>query len=248
MSNAKCQRNQRLPFVEMRDKDFPNLATHTKVLDALFIPTCRSSSVLLNRLDEIADAADKIFILPSGEALKELAVPKNLPSNVVVQTNFLTEANRNWLMSLRSSNNPTKHIPLDYDLPLKRNIALHISKTRQYERVGFLDDDITISSHQIRTATALLGSEFSMVGFHVLDYPDISTTEHIARHLLGDLSKTIPGGNCLFFVPNRVHGFFPYIYNEDWVFVLENLRMQKIAVAGEVRQEVHTPWRNLGRV
>lgn len=248
MSNTRCNRNQRLSFVELNEKDFSNFAIDSKVLDALFIPTCRTSSVLPNRLDELADTADQIFLLPSREASKTLEQFKNLPDNVMVLTHFLTESNRNWFMSLRSSNNPTKQILLDYDLPLKRNLALHISKLRRYKRVGFLDDDITISSHQVRAATAALGNEFPMAGFYVLDYPDISTSQHIARHLLGDLSETIPGGNCLFFIPDRIHGFFPYIYNEDWMFILENLRTQRFAVLGEVRQEEHSPWRNPNRV
>ena len=199
-----CRPNRRLPFIKIKSEHCLDSNGFQRRLDALFIPTFRISEGLLLNLSKLSVTAERVFILPSGPGIEAMLTGKKLPKNVVLLKDFLTKSNINWFMSLRSSKNPTLNISLDYDLPLKRNLALHLSRLCGYQSVGFLDDDITITNSQIFAAASIIGKQYPIIGFHVFEYPDVSTTEHIFRNVVGEISETIPGGNCLFFNPNRV--------------------------------------------
>lgn len=86
-----------------------------------------------------------------------------------------------------------------------------------------------------------------MAGFYVFDFPDVSTIDHVHRLATNIPSQTMPGGNCLFLLLDQVDGYFPYIYNEDWIYVLHNGSRRLGSALGEATQTPHAPWREQGR-
>lgn len=216
--------------------------------DAIFIPTCRKSSAILDRIGELAASADSVWILPSGPAVHSLLDFRFLPSNTHCLFDLPLEALQRSFLELPSSQNPSRTVQQTYDLPLKRNIALAIARLHGFERICLLDDDIAITPEQISAASTVLGETYPLAGFHVLDFPDVSTLDHVHRLITGWPSRTMPGGNCLFLKIPDTSGFFPYIYNEDWLFVIHNLHGRRGVVLGEVMQQVHRPWVDLTRI
>lgn len=215
-------------------------------LDAIFIPTSRPSALLRRQLASFASVARHVFILTSGDATFWLKT-EGLPSNVRIIP--LSPTNEEWLLSVSSSKNPTALIDHTYDLPAKRNLALAIAAASRFERIALLDDDIVIKAAQMREACAVVSKEFPLAGYYALEFGDVGTIERLAQREFGTSSaQTMPGGNCLFLFLPAVTGFFPYIYNEDWLFAFSNLTCRRGVALGSVRQLPHTPWRNLRRV
>ncbi len=219
----------------------------TRLLDAIFVPTQRLAPAIGRSLAMLTDVAREVWLLPSGPAL-DGELLKSLPSRVRCFEPDLIHAAQDWFLRLQSSQNPSLAVSRDYDLPIKRNLALQTARNRGFERVCLLDDDIDLSAGQIGVAAAALTPTSPIVGFYVHEYPDVSAIEHVSRLLNDEPAHTLPGGNCLFLMPAHVVGYFPYVYNEDWLFVLHNVRNTRGIVVGEACQEAHTPWTDLQRI
>jgi hypothetical protein len=221
----------------------------TAGLDAIFIPTHRTTSVLDKQLAVYSRVASNVsvFVSKSAAQCQFATTGENGQRWTVVN---LAE-NSHWqdkFFSLKSSCNPSGRYSSEYDLPLKRSLALLHSRQQGFRYIGLIDDDIVVSEAQVRTAAHLLRRGATLVGGYALSYPDVSVTDHIDRMITGNASETLVGGNCLFVDVNAVTGFFPYIYNEDWLFVLNNFHEDRCYSIGEVQHLPHTPWLDLPRV
>jgi len=133
------------------------------------------------------------------------------------------------------------------DLSTKRNLALMLSRLIGWDRILFLDDDITqLDPADMRRASGLL-SEKNAVGLHVTGFPDHSVVCHAYRMAGGEQEPFI-GGGAMAVAAGRSNAFFPDIYNDDWFFLLgEDGRLQPAAVTGKVRQFPYDPFRNEDR-
>ena len=129
------------------------------------------------------------------------------------------------------------------DLSTKRNLALMLSRLIGWDRILFLDDDITqLDPDDMRRASGLL-SEKNAVGLHVTGFPDHSVVCHAYRQAGGEQEAFI-GGGAMAVAVGRGSAFFPDIYNDDWFFLLdENGGLQPVTVTGKVRQFPYDPFR-----
>ena len=208
--------------------------------DAIFIPTLGQRANLKNLIEALRSTCHNIIIL--GTHYSNCDFP-----NVTV-FNFTEAEHLNFRDSLNSSKNPTLNEPKYYDLATKRNFALHYSRVHQFKKIGLIDDDILIEKDQVYKAANLLNIGSDMVGFYSLQFPDKSTIDLVESIILGNTLNVSLSGNCLFMNLSHVKGFFPYIYNEDWVFILSNVEQCKISGIGLVTQLPHRPWKDLSRV
>jgi hypothetical protein len=133
------------------------------------------------------------------------------------------------------------------DLSTKRNLALMLSRLMGWDRILFLDDDITqLNPDDMFRASGLL-SEKNAVGLHVTGFPDHSVVCHAYR-LAGGEQEPFIGGGAMAVAAGRSNAFFPDIYNDDWFFLLdEDGGLQPVTVAGKVRQFPYDPFRNEDR-
>ncbi|MEZ0540431.1 hypothetical protein [Fibrella arboris] len=215
--------------------------------DAIYIPSLGLRENLLKVVEKVSKYANEIVIIFSG------FVPDWIinfsPNNVRIVSNVESVISFERLKSIKSSKNPSLAFMDDYDLPLKRNYALLDSRVKGYEVIGLIDDDMVFTELDIIKAMKCLSSYADMVGYYVLDYPDVSTIDHIERFINQHPSKVSIGGNFLFFKMDKITGFFPYLYNEDWCFIFSNLISNiNIYVCGFVNQLVHEPWKNYNRI
>ncbi|BCA56908.1 hypothetical protein W02_40480 [Nitrospira sp. KM1] len=130
---------------------------------------------------------------------------------------------------------------IDWDLPTKRNYALWYARRNRFSRILLLDDDIRdISASIIKHGNSLLQS-FMVCGLFVDEFPDTSVTGH-AEIVLGEDVRTFLSGNSLFLRANTDLGFFPKIYNEDWIFMIPHVHAKQVAAAGVIQQEPYDPF------
>ena len=103
---------------------------------------------------------------------------------------------------------------------MKRNIGLVLAKMLGWRRIFFLDDDIRdITYPDLQRTVDMLGS-FSAAGMWVTEFPDNSIVCH-ANRVTGGSQDVFVSGAALAVDCESDIGFFPDIYNEDWLFFFD---------------------------
>jgi hypothetical protein len=133
------------------------------------------------------------------------------------------------------------------DLSAKRNIGLLLARLHGWNKVVFVDDDIT--SLQAVNIARLAGQldDHQVAGMLVRDHPDNSVVCH-ARRLAGlwqDIFVTgaVLGVHC----SDLPLSFFPDIYNEDWFFFAEEAAKRKLPRVGNAKQAPYDPFNSPAR-
>jgi glycosyltransferase involved in cell wall biosynthesis len=133
------------------------------------------------------------------------------------------------------------------DLSAKRNLGLLLADVIGWERVVFLDDDITVERPEdLRDAAGLLSSH-DAVGLANDGYHDNSVVCHAYRDAGGHQESFI-GGGALAVGVESYRSFFPNIYSEDWFFLIgDNSRLRRTAVTGKALQSPYDPFSDIRR-
>ena len=127
------------------------------------------------------------------------------------------------------------------DLSLKRNLGLLLARLRGWNKVVFIDDDITLSDTDIRRLAWQL-DEDQVAGMVVRQHPDNSVVCH-ARRLAGFYQDVFVTGAALGVHCNSLPlSFFPDIYNEDWFFFAKEATARKLPYVGEAMQVAYDPY------
>ncbi|MEV6640391.1 hypothetical protein [Amycolatopsis sp. NPDC051371] len=127
------------------------------------------------------------------------------------------------------------------DTSLKRNLGLLVSILAGWERILFLDDDIILPQPSDLTAAAGLLAEHPVVGLANAGMKDNSVVCHAVRDA-GGKQDTFIGGGALVVGEAAFSSFFPNIYNEDWFFLLDGLRLRPSAEVGTAWQYPYDPY------
>ena len=131
------------------------------------------------------------------------------------------------------------------DLSLKRNLGLLISRIAGWDRVLFLDDDITgVRVGQLDGAAAVLDAGVHRaVGLRNAGFADNSVVCHAYRAIGAEQDQFI-GGGAMIVNPLATRSFFPNIYNEDWFFLLGDGVPFRAARSGTMIQRGYDPFAN----
>ena len=114
------------------------------------------------------------------------------------------------------------------DLSTKRNIGLVLARMMGWRRIFFLDDDIRdISYPNLQRTVDMLGP-FSAAGLWVTDFPDNSIVCHANRETGGSQGVFVSGAALAVDCESDI-GFFPDIYNEDWLFMFDYASAGRLA-------------------
>ena len=190
------------------------------LLDAIYMPTQSHRPPPATDLRLLAQHSERIYLMFSTEEAQwaRASIPGIITKKNLSQYFDL----RRYLKHPLSANSSVKFAPR-YDIPAKRTWALTHARKNGFATIGLLDDDIALEAADLLRVRRTLDNGVDMVSFHVLDYPDVSTIDHIERLVTRRPSPVSIGGNCLFLRPNICRTFFPFIYNEDWFFILFHL-------------------------
>ena len=214
------------------------------VVDAIIVPTIRDAGQLRPAADLAAQLRCPlipIYSQRSGDELSSIqrefeqsdvtvvGLPEHLPQNLLD------------LFAFETNSNTAAGSYCALDISRKRNLGLVLAQMRGWTRILFLDDDIRhLSSEKVAKAASLL-VEYPVVGFQVRNYPDNSVIGH-AKRLAGWEQDVFISGGSLLVDPQRLNGFFPPIYHEDWFCVLNHICAGTAAVGGEVEQLAYYPF------
>ncbi len=124
------------------------------------------------------------------------------------------------------------------DLSIKRNIGLVLARMLGWQRVLFLDDDIrNVSAAALAGTVSLLGTAgrrgvaYRTAGMTINGFPDNSVVCH-ARRCVGEDQDVFVTGSVLAVDCGAPFGFFPDIYNEDWLFFYQDAAEDRLARTG----------------
>lgn len=215
-------------------------------IDAIYIPTISSRPLPETAISFLLQYTPKIKFLFSGEPSSWF---KQFESNTKVQIvatdalDFIDEY-KNW----KPNNNYSVQLRPQFDIPYKRSYALKDARKNDYKYILLLDDDITMTEENVISGLSSLGNGATVVGFHVLKYPDVSTIDHIERILKQKPSEISMTGSCLFLDVDRINSFFPSIYNDDLFFFMAQKDAKNVVSGGNVIQRKYYPWKDLQRV
>ena len=209
-------------------------------LDAIYVPSRGRNEYVARLLESLSDLETTVYLLPSSAN----DLPHNMPSTGVCLRQLLFQESEFFsvVRELRSQSNPVFGLSDEHwDLPLKRNYALWHAYKNRFHRILLLDDDIReLNADRLRAGTNAL-SRWSIVGFFVDPFPDTSVIGHVELSV-GESVRPFLSGSCLFVQTDRPVGFFPQIYNEDWIFMAPEIAKGHVLSLGSVEQEPYDPF------
>jgi hypothetical protein len=133
------------------------------------------------------------------------------------------------------------------DLSAKRNIGLLLARLHGWNKIVFVDDDVTLSRTDNVARLAAQLDRYQVAGMIVRHFPDNSVVCHARRYagLAQDvfLTGAVLGVHC----NNLPLSFFPDIYNEDWFFFAREAASRELRKVGQATQLEYNPYGGPGR-
>ncbi len=218
-------------------------------VDAIIVPTVREADQLRPAADLAAQLGCPLIAIYSRRSADELlSIRREFEQcNVIIvglPTRFPQDLQDLLAFETNSRHEGTSQCALD--ISRKRNLGLLLAQMCGWARILFLDDDIRHISAEKVTRAIMLVKDYPVVGFQVRNYPDNSVVGH-AKRLAGWHQDVFISGGALLVDPRRLNGFFPPIYHEDWLCVLNHICAGTAAVGGEVEQLAYSPFASPAR-
>jgi hypothetical protein len=223
----------------------PPLRSRRGHLDAIVVPASRPASflqpaielaaflgallvVLCSKQTKIEQVARRVARTPGARALI-VAIPE-----IWQHAGFPTRTSAEEFQ--KASANRTS------DLSTKRNLGLLLARLRGWNKIAFVDDDVTLSQTDNIARLAGQLDDHQVAGMIVRRFPDNSVVCH-ARRLAGVqqdvfLTGAVLGVHC----NNLPLSFFPDIYNEDWFFFADEAALRRLPRVGNATQAEYDPF------
>jgi hypothetical protein len=205
-------------------------------LDAIVVPATRPAGYLDQALTLARDAGCWLVVLCSGQLdaveAREYADARSRSYGKVVVVDLPSDYSHELLHFPRLGGIKSE-LPqaCDYyttDLSIKRNIGLILARMLKWHRIFFLDDDIRdVTYPNLQSTVDMLGS-YSAAGLWITEFPDNSIVCH-ANRMTGEEQDVFVSGAALAVNCDAELGFFPDIYNEDWLFFFDYASQGKLA-------------------
>jgi hypothetical protein len=222
-------------------------------LDAIIVPASRSADNLDHAVTLAQDAQCWLVVLCSRETratdVGQLFTDKRFTKGVAVD---ISDDYRHPLLAFsssdlaRGSESPVCVNP-NGDLSTKRNLGLLLARMLGWSRIFFMDDDVRgVSLTDLRATVSML-DRYRSVGMRVTNYADNSVVCH-AHRVTGANQDVFVSGSVLAVNCQEPFGFFPEIYNEDWLFFYDDARAGQLGWSGrDVTQLPYDPFEDVGR-
>ncbi len=214
------------------------------VLDAIVVPTIREASQLRPAADLAAQLRCPLVAIYSQRSASELlSIRGEFGQSDVIVAGLPEHLSQNLLelLAFGTGSHPAAVSHCALDISMKRNLGLALAQMCRWTKVLFLDDDIRHLSPETVTGATCLLRDYPVVAFQVRNYPDNSVVGHAKRLAGWDQDVFISGGSLLV-DPQRLNGFFPPIYHEDWFCILNHICEGTAAVGGQADQLPYAPF------
>jgi hypothetical protein len=213
-------------------------------IDAIVVPTIREAGRLRPAADLAAQLRCPLIAIYSQRSADELSsIQGKLGQSNVIVVGLPAHFPHNLqdLLAFDTNSHPVAGSCCALDISRKRNLGLALAQMCGWTKILFLDDDIRhLSAEKVIKAASLL-PDYPVVGFQVRNYPDNSVIGH-AKRLAGWGQDVFISGGSLLVDPQRLNGFFPPVYHEDWFCSLNHICAGTASVGGEVEQLPYAPF------
>jgi hypothetical protein len=239
---------------ELTEQAEPSTAAHDRLnLDAIIVPGSRAAANLDHAVTLARAARCWLLVVCSQQLrapeVREFMAARSFRKAIVIE---LPPGYGHELLDFPALQSIEEELPLEVsfyttDLSMKRNIGLLLAKMLGWQRIFFLDDDIRdITYPDLQATVDMLGS-FPAVGMRVTDFPDNSIVCHANRETSGSQDVFVSGA-ALAISCSKDIGFFPDIYNEDWLFFFDDASSGRLANSClEATQLTYYPFANAKR-
>jgi hypothetical protein len=211
------------------------------VIDAIIVPTIRSAEQLRPAIRLAKQLRCQLIALYTDKFPDKLtqALAELRPGQATMLA--LRPGAGHRLLDLASAIPQSNISACAADISRKRNLGLLIGRSCGWTRMLFLDDDIRrLNVNKVSLAAALL-SQYPVVGLQVTKFADASVVGH-ARRLAESGWKPFISGGSMLVNPQRMRGFFPPVYHEDWLCIMDHLLLGEVAIADRVAQLRYQPF------
>ncbi len=205
-------------------------------LGAIIVPASRPAEYLDQAITLAEDAGCQLVVLCSRQAradeVSELLASRSCAEPAVID--LPAGYRHRWLDFATSRPSKFGQLPKactsrDSDLSIKRNLGLILARMLGWERIFFMDDDIrNVAVDDLRRTVSMLGPQYRSVGMRVNYYPDNSVVCH-AHRMTGKFQDVLVSGSVLAVDCTAPLGFFPDVYNEDWLFFYHDAAEHRLA-------------------
>jgi hypothetical protein len=223
----------------------PALRSMRAHLDAVIVPASRPASFLQPAIELSALLGAFLVVLCSKKTKAEqvaMRVARTPGARCLIVQ--VPETWKHLGFPTRTSADVFRRASADRssDLSAKRNLGLVLARLHGWNKIAFVDDDVTLS----RTDNiARLGGQLDVhqvAGMVVRRFPDNSVVCH-ARRLAGLRQDVFVTGAVLGVHCNSLPlSFFPDVYNEDWFFFAEEAAARRLPLVGHARQAEYDPF------
>jgi hypothetical protein len=228
----------------------PSVRSRLGRLDAIIVPASRPASCLQPAINLAAQLGVLLVVLCSKQTISEQVAERvstspgaralvvEIPENWA-HPNFPTQTSR---QAFKSANADRAS-----DLSAKRNIGLLLARLHGWNKIAFLDDDITIPQTGNIARLAAQLDRYQVAGMIVRQHPDNSVVCH-ARRDAGLQQDVFLTGAALGVHCNSLPlSFFPDIYNEDWFFFAPEAAAHQLPRVGNAKQPRYDPYASTER-
>jgi hypothetical protein len=203
----------------------PALRSRRAYLDAIIVPASRPAFALQPAINLAAFLGALLVVLCSKQTkLEQVArrVARTAGARALVV--HIPERWTHTEFPVRTSAKEFQTASADRmsDLSAKRNLGLLLARLHGWNKIIFVDDDITLSHTDNIARLAGQLDDHQVAGMIVRRFPDNSVVCH-ARRLAGLTQDVFVTGAVLGVHCNSLPlSFFPDIYNEDWFFFADD--------------------------
>jgi hypothetical protein len=217
-------------------------------LDAIIVPASRQARNLDSAITLARAARCALIILCSHQAapdeVQRLLEDRSFDRAVVIG---LPDNYDHRLLEFRALGSIKNKLPAacsyyTTNLSTKRNLGLLLALMVGWERIFFLDDDIRDIGHPDLQSTVSMLARYRTAGMPVTRFPDNSAACHAHRATRGAQDVFLSGSALAVNMQQNV-GFFPNIYNEDWLFFYDDAARGRLgSSARKITQLVYDPF------
>jgi hypothetical protein len=235
--SALCRDMSRVPA--------PRLGSRAGRLDAIVVPASRPATHLEPAIDLAARLGILLVVLCSKQTGAD-QVAERVSTSPGLRA-LVVEIPENWghpEFPTQTSSEAFRTANADRasDLSAKRNIGLLLARLHGWNKIAFLDDDITISHTGDIACLAARLDTHQVAGMIVREHPDNSVVCH-ARRDAGLQQDVFLTGAALGVHCNSLPlSFFPDIYNEDWLFFAPEAASRQLPRVGYAKQPEYDPY------
>ncbi len=224
---------------------------HRPALDAIVVPASRPAGNLGPAIALATATRCHLVVLCSRETqvaeVDDLLAQRSFTDATVVE---IPAAYSHEYFGFKTSDWVRKRLPdacgvRDSDLSVKRNVGLVLARMLNWQRIFFMDDDIRDldAAALLATVSLLAGNgspdhNYYSAGMPVDEFPDNSVVCH-ARRAIGAFQGVFISGSALAVDCTASFGFFPNIYNEDWLFFYRDAREGRLGSSGHKAKQLH---------